>query len=583
MKKLILIILPALFLFLTACSVETDQYIRSDGSVVLVTQINIYDQIKSALENDPSEVYESEGMTLEEYALKHAVETSKTICEDNFEDEINNRDPKKLLSICEASEDGKVIMYDVLVPGTMEVNKSGDLSEYYLSEIISFLDGEINEDGPSEGIVFTLFFEGDVVYSDVGTISGNKLEFNIIELSKAIKKNKDALIRAKVNNEEERAEKYVVTYSIDMERSLSGDLVEIISQSYNNQELTPYLKPIEQIWGLNKDELSKIICSRHLSEENYPNIYFSQLNEINCDEAGNIKITTLKEGYDNVGSFTQQGDYYLYNLVSIISSDHIDHSEESFKTTILSRFPTKAEFKLIFQGKIKEASAGTISDNKLTLTWDDLQKINTSSSVKVSVDETNNDETNNIEMQIITNKKMYSNLKGKIILKVEDKGEAYYIHPKNNKMYFLGRPEDAFLVMREQGIGITNDNLSKIPVALNNISGLDSDSDKLPDALEVALGTNPNNTDSDGDGYSDYEEILNNYSPLGKDKLAIDLDFSRLQAGNIFLQIERNGEAWYINPNNNKRYFLGRPGDAFSVMRQSGLGISNSNFDSLKQ
>jgi hypothetical protein len=47
------------------------------------------------------------------------------------------------------------------------------------------------------------------------------------------------------------------------------------------------------------------------------------------------------------------------------------------------------------------------------------------------------------------------------------------------------------------------------------------------------------------------------------------------------LQVEKNGEAWYINPNDLKRYFLGRPTDAFNIMRTLGLGISNANFDNL--
>ena len=36
--------------------------------------------------------------------------------------------------------------------------------------------------------------------------------------------------------------------------------------------------------------------------------------------------------------------------------------------------------------------------------------------------------------------------------------------------------------------------------------------------------------------------------------------------GKILLQVEKNGEAWYVSPKNEKRYFLGRPADAFSLM-----------------
>ena len=129
----------------------------------------------------------------------------------------------------------------------------------------------------------------------------------------------------------------------------------------------------------------------------------------------------------------------------------------------------------------------------------------------------------------------YSNsLKGKIILKVEANGEAYYIN-NAGAMFFLGRPIDAFSVMREQGIGINNSDLEKIAV------GPDEDYSK-------------ENTDN---------------------------NFAASHKGKIFLQVEENGEAWYVYPNDSKRYYLGRPADAFSVMRNLGLGISDNDFSKL--
>jgi len=48
-------------------------------------------------------------------------------------------------------------------------------------------------------------------------------------------------------------------------------------------------------------------------------------------------------------------------------------------------------------------------------------------------------------------------------------------------------------------------------------------------------------------------------------------------AGMILLQVEQNGEAWYVDPTSLNRYSLGRPDDALSVMRSVGLGISNAD------
>ncbi len=45
--------------------------------------------------------------------------------------------------------------------------------------------------------------------------------------------------------------------------------------------------------------------------------------------------------------------------------------------------------------------------------------------------------------------------------------------------------------------------------------------------------------------------------------MSYNLSFSQQHQGKIFIQVEEKGEAWYINPEDNKRYFLGRPTDAF--------------------
>ena len=51
--------------------------------------------------------------------------------------------------------------------------------------------------------------------------------------------------------------------------------------------------------------------------------------------------------------------------------------------------------------------------------------------------------------------------------------------------------------------------------------------------------------------------------------------------GHILLQVENHGEAWYVNPSDNKRYYMKDGPTAYEMMRTLSLGINNANFDKL--
>ncbi|PLX19085.1 MAG: hypothetical protein C0599_11370 [Salinivirgaceae bacterium] len=65
----------------------------------------------------------------------------------------------------------------------------------------------------------------------------------------------------------------------------------------------------------------------------------------------------------------------------------------------------------------------------------------------------------------------------------------------------------------------------------DDVAPLDTDNDSLPDALEVHLGSNPNNTDSDSDGLTDKEEVFIHKTNL----ISPDSDGDGLSDGNEVL------------------------------------------------
>lgn len=116
-----------------------------------------------------------------------------------------------------------------------------------------------------------------------------------------------------------------------------------------------------------------------------------------------------------------------------------------------------------------------------------------------------------------------NSLNGRILLQVQENGEAWYVNPLNSRRYYLGRPADAFSLMRSLGLGVKNSDINSFLKA------------KAPDRL----------------------------------------------SGRILLQVEDKGQAFYVNPLDLKLYYLGRPDDAFSLMRRMGLGISNSDLSKI--
>lgn len=172
---------------------------------------------------------------------------------------------------------------------------------------------------------------------------------------------------------------------------------------------------------------------------------------------------------------------------------------------------------------------------------------------------------------------------GRILLQVQSHGEAWYVNPATHSRYYLKDGLSAYQIMSKLGLGISNENLAKIPIGVNEMlqvkKNLDTDNDGLDDKTEESVGTDPVVPDTDNDGYSDAVEVIAGYNPLGGGRLSSDRGLISQLKGKILLQVQKQGQAWYLNPIDGKRYFLQNGEVAYQVMRYLGLGVTNANLE----
>ncbi len=122
-------------------------------------------------------------------------------------------------------------------------------------------------------------------------------------------------------------------------------------------------------------------------------------------------------------------------------------------------------------------------------------------------------------------------MQGRILLQVEKNGEAWYINPQDGLRYYMRNGKDAWELMKSFGVGISNADLRRIPEST------------------VEGG---------------------------------DISFAERFSGQILLQVEDAGKAWYISPVNLHRYYLGSPAGGYALMRDLGLGITDANLEQIK-
>jgi len=134
--------------------------------------------------------------------------------------------------------------------------------------------------------------------------------------------------------------------------------------------------------------------------------------------------------------------------------------------------------------------------------------------------------------QVLAATPLAKHLSGRILLAVGQGGEAWYVNPSDLKRYSLANTPET---IKEVGIGITDKNLARIPAA----------------------------------------------SAKAKSISASDKKFINRVKGRIFIQVQDQGQAWYVNPSDGRRYSLGSNADVRSLVAKFGLGISNVNLSQI--
>ena len=116
-----------------------------------------------------------------------------------------------------------------------------------------------------------------------------------------------------------------------------------------------------------------------------------------------------------------------------------------------------------------------------------------------------------------------TNLSGRILLQVQDSGQAWYVSPTNNQRYLLSSSDDSFKSLIKLGLGVSNKNF-----------------------------------------------------------LAFQKSAPTKLLGRILIKVEDKGKAYYLNPTDKKLYPLEQASDLANIIKKFGLGITNTNLSKIK-
>ncbi len=117
-------------------------------------------------------------------------------------------------------------------------------------------------------------------------------------------------------------------------------------------------------------------------------------------------------------------------------------------------------------------------------------------------------------------------LKGHFLLSVQDRGKIWYVSPENGTRIYIPDATNAWMLIKDRMIGISNADLAKLPLPGQK-------------AQDPAL-------------------------------------LNRLK-GQFLLAVENHGEVWFVNPHTNARHYLGTGEKTYEQVKGVALGITLEN------
>ena len=130
--------------------------------------------------------------------------------------------------------------------------------------------------------------------------------------------------------------------------------------------------------------------------------------------------------------------------------------------------------------------------------------------------------------------------RGQILLQVQLHGEAWYVRPTDSLRYYMKDGPTAYQMMRNFGQGIADVDLAKIP--------------SVADTTAMKAATSACASSALGNRFK----------------------------GQIMLQVQQHGEAWYVDPGKCRRIYMADGAAAYQIMRYLGAGIATSDLEKIQ-